>query len=57
MDIGDILNAIRYSRVRITDHADVEALADHLSFDEVMYSVRHGEIMKTTLMTDLIRVV
>ena len=57
MDIEDILNAIRHGRVRITDHADAETLAEHLSFDEVLYSVRHGEIMKTTLMTDLIRVV
>ena len=46
MDIEDILNAIRHSRVRITDHADAETLAEHLSFDEVMYSVRYGEIIE-----------
>jgi len=46
MDIEDILTAIRYGRVRITDHADVEALADHLSFDEILHSVVHGEIVE-----------
>ena len=46
MDIEDILDAIRNGRIRITDHADVEALADRLSFDEIVYSVLHGEIIE-----------
>ena len=46
MDIADILDAVRNGRIRITDHADVEALADHLLFDEIVYSVIHGEIIE-----------
>ncbi|WP_129671241.1 DUF4160 domain-containing protein [Candidatus Chloroploca sp. Khr17] len=37
MDIQAIIDAIRYNRVRITDHADEEAQADRLSFDEIFY--------------------
>jgi hypothetical protein len=32
--------------VLITDHADEEAEADVLSFDEVYFSVVHGEIIE-----------
>ena len=45
MDIAHIIEAIRASRVRITDHADTEAQADRLSFDEIYFSVLHGEII------------
>jgi hypothetical protein len=44
--IGDIIDAIRYNRIRITDHADEEAQSDHLSFDEVFASVFQGEIIE-----------
>jgi len=37
VDIQDIIDAIRYNRIRITDHADEEAQADHLSFDEIFF--------------------
>ena len=44
--IEDIVGAIRRNRIRITDHADEEAQADRLSFDEVFTSVLHGEIIE-----------
>ena len=46
MDIQDIIAAIRDDRIRITDHADEEAQADRLSFDEVFASVLHGEVLQ-----------
>ena len=46
MNIEDIIGAIRSNRVRITDHADEEAQADLLSFDEVFFSVFRGEIVE-----------
>jgi len=46
MDISNIIEAIRKDRVRITDHADEEAQADRLTYDEIFYSVFHGEIIK-----------
>ncbi len=46
MNIDDIINAIRHNRIRITDHADEEAQADHLSFDEIFISVFQGEIIE-----------
>lgn len=46
MNIRDIIDAIRYNRIRITDHADEEARADHLSFDEIFFSVLQGEIIE-----------
>ncbi len=46
MDITDIIEAIRANRVRITDHADEEAEADQLTFDEIYFSVLHGEIIE-----------
>jgi integron integrase len=42
LNIPDIIPAIRESRIRITDHADEETQADHLSFDEILFhNVRH----------------
>ena len=46
MNIEDIIHAIHESRIRITDHADEEAQADRLSFDEIYFSVLHGEIIE-----------
>ena len=46
MNIADIIEAIRANQVRITDHADEEAEADHLTFDEVYFSVLRGEIIE-----------
>jgi len=46
MNIEDIVDAIRGHRIRITDHADEEAQADRLSFDEVFISVFQGEIVE-----------
>jgi hypothetical protein len=46
VEIEDIIDAIRHNRFRITDHADEEAQADHLSFDEVLLSVFQGEIIE-----------
>jgi hypothetical protein len=44
--IEDIINAIRRDRIRITDHADEEAWAEDLKFDEVFFSVLQGEIIE-----------
>lgn len=46
MDIEDIVVAISNSRIRITDHADEEAVDDQLTFDEIYFSVMHGEIIE-----------
>ena len=46
MYIQNIIDAIRHIRIRITDHADEEAQADRLSFDEIFFSVFQGEIIE-----------
>lgn len=46
MNIEDIIDAIHTNRIRITDHADEEAGADGLSFDEIFFSVLQGEIIE-----------
>jgi hypothetical protein len=46
MNIDNIINAIRNNRIRITNHADEEAEADHLSFDKILVSVFYGEIIE-----------
>jgi len=46
MNLTDITTAILANRVRITDHADEEAEDDHLTFDEIYFSVLHGEIIE-----------
>lgn len=46
MDIDNLISAIRNSRVRITDHADEEAVNDGLTFDEIYFSVMHGHIIE-----------
>jgi hypothetical protein len=46
VDISDIIEAIRTNRIRISDHADEEAEADQLTFDEIYFSVLHGEVIE-----------
>lgn len=46
MNIENIINAIRNNRVRITDHADEEAVDDCLTYEEIYFSVIHGEIIE-----------
>jgi hypothetical protein len=46
MTLEEIVNSIRGAHIRITDHADEEAQADHLSFDEIFFSVFQGEIIE-----------
>ena len=46
MDIQNIIEAICHNRIRITDHADEEAQADQLSFDQIFFSVLQGEIIE-----------
>lgn len=46
MDIKNIINAIRASCVRITDHADEEAVDDNPTFDEIYSSIIQGEIIE-----------
>ena len=36
----------RSNQIRITDHADEEAYLDGLDFDQIFYSVFHGEIIE-----------
>lgn len=47
MELENIADAIRMERLRISDHADEEAEADGLTFDEVYFSVLHGEIIES----------
>ena len=46
MNISDIVEAIRGNRIRITDHADEEAVADKLTLEEIFFSAVHGEIIE-----------
>jgi hypothetical protein len=46
MDIENIVNAIRRSRVKITDHADEEVFNDSLTYEEVYASVFRGEVIE-----------
>ena len=46
MNIQKIISAIQGKRIRITDHADEEAQADNLSFDEIFFSVLQGKIIE-----------
>ena len=46
VNLEDIIDAIRRDRIRITDHADEEAQADRLSFDEILMTVFQGEIIE-----------
>jgi hypothetical protein len=46
VNIENLITAICKSQVRITDHADEEAVDDNLTFDEIYFSVFHGEIIE-----------
>ena len=46
MEISDIVEAIQAKRIRISDHADVEAHEDEISYEEVHYSVLQGQIIE-----------
>ncbi|RMD94607.1 MAG: DUF4258 domain-containing protein [Calditrichaeota bacterium] len=46
MEIERIIEAIRAHRIRITDHADEEAQADKLKYEEIYFSVLNGEIIE-----------
>jgi len=46
MNIQDIIKAIQRKQMRISDHADEEAQADHLPFDEIFFSVLQGETLE-----------
>lgn len=47
MDIESIIGAIRTGMIRISDHADEEAEADSLTFDEIYFSVLHGDVIES----------
>ena len=47
--IEQIIDAIRGKRTRITDHADEEAAADQLKFEEIYSSVLQGELIQSYL--------
>ncbi|NIR49884.1 DUF4258 domain-containing protein [candidate division KSB1 bacterium] len=46
MEIERVVEAIGAKRIRITDHADEEAQADKLKYEEVYFSVLNGEIIE-----------
>ncbi len=46
MEIESIIEAIHGNKIRITDHADEEARADRLSYDEIFFSVLQGEVIE-----------
>jgi len=47
MNLDSIIKAIREGKIRISDHADGEAEADDLTFDEIYFSVLHGEVIES----------
>lgn len=46
IDIRDIIESVKVGRIRISDHADEEAQADTLLFQEIYESVMRGEIIE-----------
>ena len=46
MEIENIVDAIRNSRVRITDHADEEVFDDNLAYEEIYFSVTNGKVIE-----------
>jgi Domain of unknown function (DUF4258) len=46
MGITEVVEAVRAGRVRVTDHADEEAAADHLTLDDIYSSVFDGEVIE-----------
>lgn len=45
--IAVIIKAITENKIKISDHADEEADADELKFDEIYYSVLQGEVIES----------
>ncbi|MDD5673919.1 MAG: DUF4258 domain-containing protein [Chitinivibrionales bacterium] len=46
MEIEKILAAIESNKIKITEHADEEAVDDQLTLSEILYSVENGEIIE-----------
>lgn len=46
IDISELIAAVDAERFRVTDHADEEAQADSLKLDDVLASLRSGEILR-----------
>ncbi len=46
INIEDIKESIKVGKIRITEHADDEAQADDLIFEEIFTSVSKGEIIE-----------
>ncbi|MCK4384931.1 MAG: DUF4258 domain-containing protein [candidate division Zixibacteria bacterium] len=46
MEISNLIETIQFGRIRITDHADEEAENDRLTYEEIFFSVMHGEIIE-----------
>ncbi len=46
MHLDAIIEAVESARVRITDHADEEAVADKLTYDDIAASVLRGEVIE-----------
>jgi hypothetical protein len=46
LNINAIITALLANRIRVSDHADEEAQADHLTFDSIYFSVLYGEIIE-----------
>ena len=46
MNIEQLVRALSTGRVRVSDHADEEAHNDGLSYEEIVDSVRRGEIIE-----------
>jgi len=47
MNIKSIISAINKGKIRISEHADEEAQVDDLTFDQIYFSVFHGEIIES----------
>jgi len=46
MEISQIIEAIHDARIRVSDHAEVDAHEDRLSCKDVYQSVLHGKIIE-----------
>ncbi len=51
VNLASLAEAIRSGRVRVTDHADDEAVADRLSILTILAGIQSGEIARTIQMT------
>ncbi len=46
ISIEDIIESIKAGKIKITEHADEEAQADNLPFEDIFTSVSRGEIIE-----------